>query len=102
MNQILMAGAALAPDEDSLSRETPTLLAAPADGGGGTCLDNLAFVREVRTLMNTILGYSEIIEDRDVDLTDAQRAAFGDIAATSGELLAEQLRRRSEELRLAS
>ena len=100
MTQILMAGAESAPDEDSLSLETPTLLAAV--GEGGTCSDNLAFVREVRTLMNTILGYSEIIEDRDVDLTDAQRAAFGDIAATSGELLAEQLRRRSEELRLAS
>ncbi|MFC3693823.1 hypothetical protein [Chenggangzhangella methanolivorans] len=102
MSQLLIAGATAAPVKDSSSLETPTLLARSDEPDGVECSDNLAFVREVRTLMNTILGYSEIIEDRDVDLTDAQRAAFGDIAATSGELLAEQLRRRSEELRLAS
>lgn len=102
MIQVFESGATAAPDEDLSFLETPTLLATPAEGERIACSDNLAFVREVRTLMNTILGYSEIIEDPEVGLSDAQRAAFGDIAATSGERLAEQLRRRSEELRLAS
>jgi hypothetical protein len=102
MIQPFVAGAPVAPGEALSPLETPTLLAGSGDDDRAACPDNLAFVREVRTLMNTILGYSEIIEDRDVDLTDAQRARFGQIAATSGELLAEHLRKRSEKLRLAS
>lgn len=98
MNQSFVTGADQAPEGPSSALETPTLLAA---GEGAIVPDGFDFLAEVRTHMTTILGFSEMLADPALDLSDQKRAEYGFIVATSGALLAERLERESEDLRLA-